>query len=760
MATKRAFHNPQGDPCTRCGLLAIRHLVEHHPKGDPCTKCGLPSEKHFRKRHRTPSDKVYYVGIDGEGQGREDHRYVMLAWSNESGTIRDAIESDPDKGLTSEQCLDFILSIPGNGQIFAFAFNYDITKILTDCPDDVIYMLARPELRQSKPRERNGKRYNPPPKPVPWGKYKLNYQGAKFVVEREGQRRVIWDVFKFFQSRFTKALEDWFSREDKRSKERIWTPPETGPIVERMAHMKELRADFDKLSRPEILQYCYEECALMAQLAHKLTDAHEAADLKLTSYFGAGSTSGAMLKVMGIQNHNRLTPANMTEAVACAFFGGRFENLILGAVDGPIWGYDISSAYPYQLTFLPCLECGRWERTTKREALNGSNVRSAVVRYSLGTPPADLCWGPFPFRLKSGAIAFPSTSGGGWVWLSEYLEGERLFPHVQFHEAWVYRTDCTHRPFERIPKYYLERLRIGKEGPGIVIKLGCNACYGKLAQSLGMNPPFQCWIWAGMITAGTRSQILQMLGMHRDWRNMLMVATDGIYSREKLDPPKPLDTGTGIEHGAIDDEHKPVDKPLGGWERTVVDAGMFAARPGIYFPLGATEKDAKKIRGRGVGRKAVLENMERVVQAWRDGKQGIQVSNVSRFHGFKSSIGRRALKGFRTLQYDYVRFIDPTTKRPRYGQWSVKPVDLSFNPLPKRGDKDPSKWFAPDGTLAIRAFPGEVSLPYEATSMGKELAKDAADPENVNREALDLMRAEAELLEQPDGEDYSDYSDS
>jgi hypothetical protein len=34
-----------------------------------------------------------------------------------------------------------------------------------------------------------------------------------------------------------------------------------------------------------------------------------------------------------------------------AFFGGRFENSVIGPIQKEIFSYDISSAYPYQLFF-------------------------------------------------------------------------------------------------------------------------------------------------------------------------------------------------------------------------------------------------------------------------------------------------------------------------------------------------------------------------------------------------------------------------
>jgi hypothetical protein len=421
----------------------------------------------------------------------------------------------------------------------------------------------------------------------------------------------------------------------------------------------------------------------------------------------------------------------MSEAVASAFFGGRFEHSVIGAIEGELEGWDISSAYPYHTTFLPCLKHGFWKHTKKREMLDGSSF--ALVRYGLelNTKNHNFSWGPFPFRESDGTISFPIKSGGGWVWLAEYLQGERLFSHVHFKEAWVYSCDCECRPFGRIPHYYTERIKIGKEGPGIVIKLGVNSCYGKLAQSVG-NALFNSWIWAGIITSGCRGQILEMLGLHKDPANMLMVATDGIYTREKLNPPKPLDTGTW----AIRTKDGIVNKPLGGWEKKNADNGMFFARPGIYFPLNPTEKDIKDIKGRGVGKGVVLENWRKIVDVWeRMGVHGIaRVANVSRFCGIKTSISYSS-KGFkRANATDGVM--------PSYGNWITRRVEMSFEPKPKR------ECVNPDGfTLKLREFPNDMrSQPYS-----RAIARMSAD-------AKELQAAYQEALEQPDADfDLSDY---
>lgn len=697
--SERAYHVPRGNPCILCGLSPERHYPSHAPKGFPiCERCGCPWEN-----HKTQPDS-YIVGIDGEGVGRDDHKYTLLAWSSESGKRSAYIEAKQGLALSTVECLDFILATPKRAQLFSFSFGYDITKILTDVDDAVIYLLMRPELRPNKSKNKWAG-----PSPVKWRGYSLNMVGSKFVVERGRKRVVIWDVFRFFQSKFVKALIDW-KVEDKAK-------------LARMGDMKDKRADFDKQTADEIRAYCLEECRYMAKLATALTEAHNKAGLTLRAYYGAGSSAAAMLKQMSIDKEVRTGPKAIEEPVASAFFGGRFENSVVGEISGTLWGYDISSAYPYQLFQLPCLGCGSWRKTKDRKAIDTANA--ALVHYALGDAPTGIVWGPFPFRLANGSIAFPATSGGGWVWSKEFIQAEKMYSHVHFREAWVYHTDCNHRPFERIPKWYVERLRIGKEGPGLVLKLGMNSCYGKLAQSIGVNPPFQSWIWAGMVTSGTRAQLLELQALHKDSSNLLMFATDGVYTRERIVTPTPIDTQTDGIFGKEQDK----SKPLGGWEEKEIKQGMFAARPGIYFPLNPTEKEIEAVRARGVGRKSLYQNWQKVITAWRERQDRVQIGNITRFMGAKSSIHLRMVDGKPVFnRADY------------YGQWRDYPIEMTFDPLPKR------ERINDDNTLEIRRFPNDLeSKPYK---------KGVVSPE-----AMILRQMMTILLQQPDGDDASDYTE-
>lgn len=719
--SKKAYHYPTDFPICSCGIRACNHYVDHLYKGDQdvCDQCGLPKRQH-RDRHRPghnsrlpDSERVVYIGIDGEGKGRRDHKYVLLAASTLSGDREWSVTpSNPRIGrLTTEECLNMIMELPTRrAKVFSFSFNYDITKMLTDLPNQTLYELFRPELpcRKRRPEEAfKG------PLPVEWMApsgvvYQLNLQGTKFTVRRGKKRVVIWDLFKFFQAKFVSALEDW-----KVGNAEIW---------ERLRTMKDKRSEFDKESDAAIEQYCLEECRCIAELAKKLIEAHKEAGLLLKSYYGAGSSGAAMLDAMDIKTKLAKAPENMKPAIASAFFGGRFENSVIGPIRESLTNWDISSAYVYRLAFLPCLEHCNWHHTKKRKDLEKAEAQSgALVRYSLGPNPGIESWGPFPFRTRDGSISFPIESGGGWVWLDEYLAGERIFPHVRFHEAFVYSSNCNCKPFGQIPEYYNYRLRIGKEGPGLVVKLGMNSCYGKLAQSVG-NAVFNSWIWAGMITSGTRAQLLDLLALHRDPANVLMMATDGLLTRETVIPPQPLPTGTGGS-----------GKPLGGWEKKLAPKGMFIARPGIYFPLNPTEDEIAAVRARGVGRSVVLRHWRAIVEAWdRYGLNGYaEVDNVARFCGGKTSISvSQSGKSFKRAKGA------AGSNKPAYGQWISRKVSLSFDPMPKRAGVHND-----NVRLVLRKFPSDLmSHAYDRATMMH------------SKEAQELIAAKQELMEQPDAD--------
>jgi hypothetical protein len=201
-----------------------------------------------------------------------------------------------------------------------------------------------------------------------------------------------------------------------------------------------------------------------------------------------------------------------------------------------------------------------------------------------------------------------------------------------------------------------------------------------------------------------------------------MAATDGVYSLESIEPPKPKDTETW--------ETK---KPLGGWEKKTVGS-VFIARPGIYFPMNPTKEQIDEIRGRGIGRTTVLENWPKIVDAWQKGDihTTVALANVSRFCGAKSSIsrsgGRLYLRNGQIVDEGIYTRATGDGEALAYGQWITRPVEMSFHPMPKR-----------DENLQVRKMPmSQTSLPYS-----KALSDEEAET---------IIEARDIALEQPDAE--------
>src|SRR3984957_1546832 len=162
------------------------------------------------------------VRIDGEGKtlnGR--HAYTLLAAADDRGfrghiqhdgtyrapdrfegleryvnpvskrvTQYSAIDTAPNAGLSTVDCLEFLLSIPRHKSdlLIAFAFTYDQTKILQDLPYAAMAELA--ELGVTV-----------------WGEYVISGIPRKYFDIRKGERHVrIWDTFSYWQMSFAKAL--------------------------------------------------------------------------------------------------------------------------------------------------------------------------------------------------------------------------------------------------------------------------------------------------------------------------------------------------------------------------------------------------------------------------------------------------------------------------------------------------------------------------------------------------------------------------
>jgi DNA polymerase type B, organellar and viral len=754
----------------------------------------VPREKRVpedKKKRSKKTDWLSYtfVGVDGEGMdvwekqadgtmvntGR--HIYTYLCAANEHGeVISHCWNAD---GLTHDEICEVLLAIPETCLPFVYMASYDITMWITALPDEDKYRLLRPETRkiwrcyechkswtiegQDACPHCGSDKFREGSDPIRFNGRAYDFFAGPFTIwgnrdpfTHKWTRKVkLWDVIRFFGSAFVQAIKDW----------KVGTKEQHDRIEE----MKKKRGSFEKETPSDIQKYCQEECTLLAQMMRKVVEGHEEAGWILKAFYGAGSTGKAMLTANDVKAYKgpRLDTLDedLQRAIMSAFFGGRFEDSMVGTVRQKVWSKDIASAYPYAMTFLPCLACGSWRHVEGKKLMDEiAHAALACVRFEVkaisDAKRYDMAWAPLPFRDESGSICYPMNFSG-WAWKPEIMQA-LLGWHglVTIHEAWVYDRQCQHEPFAFMPDVYRRRVAIGKEGPGLVLKLGANAGYGVTAQSIGDDPPFQQWAWAGTITSMCRSQALECFRSAKDPWNILTVATDGVTGTEDFHVPQPHETGTRGCRAPPTDKFPDgeIKQPLGGWESEEIDEGMFVAKPGMYFRLNV---DLKKLRARGIGRKELFDAKDRVIEGFngwnrRDYKFSVQVKS-RRFYGAKSTIYARSRCDKCGVSWPGVperlcpqcgsiggdfeakrqtRVTDETRKDEGrvdvYGTWGERMIDIRFDPYPKRERKVAHGEVS---RLFVRDVEGASSMAYHGQK---------------TPQVLDMLPDTEMLAEQPD----------
>jgi hypothetical protein len=573
---------------------------------------------------------VTWLGFDGEGIGRNPHRYVMVCAASSDRRFSDALEDV--RGLSTESVLGWLLKLPvKDARVAGYYLSYDWTKILVDLPNRTLFRLLRPELR-SRSRDEGGGFV-----PVYFRGFKLEYLSGMMRISRGEKRVTVWDVGKFFQSRFVQALESAGI-----------APPEL------ITRMKAERGTWTENDLDRMLSYCFEECTHLAELCELLETQHSAIGLTPRTWHGPGSTASALLTLHKVRDCHARAPNAVEELASRAFFGGRFEQSTIGQRPG-MFSYDVRSAYPHAMTELPCLTHGKWVH--RRQAPQDGAV--TLVRYRV-KDIGERAWGPLPCRLEDGSIVWSRGGHSGWAWGVEFEAALRHWKGVEYRkEHWQLVRRCSCEPFQFMRELY--DWRTSRPENKQVVKLAMNSGYGKVAQSIGGGSKWSSRVWAGLITATTRARMLDLVGMHADESRLCAIATDGAYSSERLD----------IE-----------GEKLGDWERGEKGLMTFV-RPGIYWahadilawyakPDDKTlaEAAARAVRSRGIGRRHLLTQIvgaERAINA-RDVRA--LLGTTTQFGGARECVYRTPSGAYR--------------RSPLYGEWYDTPATLSLRPEPKR----------------------------------------------------------------------------
>lgn len=574
-----------------------------------------------------------FIAWDGEGANlRGVHEYIALVTS--AGDARTNVA-----GLPTADTLSWLaarLAATKDAIHVGFAFSYDSNMLLRDVPRPILQKLWADGLCY-------------------WKQFRIEYRPRKAfgVWERRhvagqgwgwhGGR--IWDVFGFFQSSFVAALQSY----------------DVGTAAERAAilKMKNKRAHFKPRDLPQLVTYAQSECRLLVALMEKVRASAQAAGLVFRRWDGAGVAAAAWLQREQVKAHLGPDPAQVSprwpeavrDAGQYAYFGGRIECGRVGHHRGPVWQYDIRSAYPDALRRLPTFApgTGAWVKNPPRPWTLPMAVH--YVRWELA-PGARVY--PFPWRSWYGSVFFP-PAGEGWYWTPEVraaFTARRLGAihgtiNVVETWGWVPGVEAP-SPFAGLTTLYDQRRRWRAEGNGAekMAKLAINSCYGKLAQQLGGSPgqapSFHCLEAAGWVTSYCRARLFRAAVEAGD--TWIMLATDAIYTT------RPLARLTG-ETG----------EGLGQWD-AVPHRSATVVQSGVYW-VGQGDDEMMHYRGfdpESLDRQAIRA-------AWADGGT-TYAARSTRFQTLGACVGSdTAFQKWRTWRVT-LRQLD---LQPRSGQKRV-----------------------------------------------------------------------------------------
>lgn len=671
----------------------------------------------------------YFIAIDGEGESfgmeekivneengsfylSKDHKYTLLAASTGESLFRN------NERLKTFDCIDFLLDISDENKLASFvvfAGGYDFNHMLLFSFDkDQLKNIVKKGVEvidsQGKKHfercifaiQKNGVDYEIEYRPrksftVRRGlEWKETNKGIKKVWK---SKIIVWDVWGFFQDSFVGVIDKWLGKDYMH--------------YDFIKEMKEKRNAFSDASSYEIQRYNECELDALVKVMNKVKGAIDGLGLKLKRWDGAGAVAAAMFDRHGIKKHmGEQRDRELMNAVRTAFAGGRIEVCKIGVYEGPVYDYDINSAYPFVMNSLPCLACGRWVAGDGEPPPGFTLVH---VKYKF---PDDSPFYPFFYRTKQMEILFP-CQGEGIYWYPEYYAAlEHPLGMIDVIKWWHYVIECDHRPFAWIEEYYHKRQSWVKNpsedwqrGGEKIIKLGLNSLYGKTAQQIGSEgnkPPYHQLEWAGYITSSTRARLYQAAIKNPD--SIIGFATDGIFSNAPLDL-------------VLSDK-----KEFGAWElKTPIPQGIVIAMAGVYWWKYDDENYQHFSRGFD---KEFMKKPANVIAAWKKGLSKLDVK-LTRLIGIGSAcasetfwkIRGRFVEGVRVLALD-----GDSNKRLPIDVKKEKPHEKLVNLLPRPNIAYLLEDQGCSFIYPIRWLDGEYTDEYMSDM---EMTKELIDGENA-----------------------------
>jgi DNA polymerase type B, organellar and viral len=604
-----------------------------------------------RSRVKRLSERPF-VGVDGEGgdipvEGQlfgARHEYLLLR----AGEYK----LETGRPLTARDWLPFLADLPKDATYVSYYFDYDVTMMLRTLPVERARRIGGGDYGNGGVRV---------------GPFEVGYRkGSEFRVRRGGAEpgpyTVINDVGSFFQSSFVNTLNLWG----------IGTQQDRDEI----AQGKLLRSQFTDLAESTEV-YNRLEIKLLEELMDEFAGVCSDVGYLPSRWQGPGQLASSVLRAHGVPKSKELSITSNRLLMSLAneaYYGGRFENTAHGPVSVPVYQYDINSAYPHAMRSLPCLVHGSFIRRRERPA--PGSLWFGQCNFIHGD---DMTLCHLPVRTKDGGLVFPRQASGTY-WSVEIEAAERAGAYVElWGHAYEYvkGKTCDCKPFDFINELYDQRVALGKSAKGKVVKLAMNSLYGKMAQSVG-KPPYANPVWASLITAMTRAQIVDACALNPG--TVIMIATDAVFTLD----PLPLDCGPG----------------LGRWDLAEHPNGLMVVQPGVYFS-GDT---AQRSKTRGVNVKVLEDAREEFDTAW----QSLST------HGFEFARYKVTVP---VTQFITMRQALAWNRPEMAGVWHDTTRSVSFEIRPKRAGM-PRRVDGVWRSTAPSGGPSVVSVPYGRTIGG------------------------------------------
>jgi hypothetical protein len=355
------------------------------------------------------------------------------------------------------------------------------------------------------------------------GEFKLQYIPGKCLRIMKGHKSVLFfDIAQFFSSgALVKAYQE-----------------NIGPVDSGYHEFKSLRDQFSRRfyrrHTSAIRNYCIQDCRMTKQLAEKwISLFYKAANFYPARWYSSGYIAEKFLINNGVCFPTfDSVPYAIQEMAYRSSVGGRFEILKRGFI-GHANLYDINSAYPHKVAYLPDLNDGRWigRKAIHPDAKLGFFAIKANIPDTKRVPP-------FPFKANS-VVIFPSGRFKTYVTLDE-LRACEDDSYYRILNSWQFvSNDPDSHPYkEFIEELYRKRreLKDSNDPLQLPIKTIMNSIYGKTGQKVNrvIGNLFSPVIFAS-ITGSTRAQMYRFV-IDKDLEDdVVSFATDSICTTKDLD---------------------------------------------------------------------------------------------------------------------------------------------------------------------------------------------------------------------------------